>query len=361
MPTTRYLTHVIISLAALFAPTSPLAAQAIRVLDRPQAEFAEPFTYVGSVRELSDGRVIVVDNDDRAVYVVDFAAGTSTQIGRSGGGPGEYRTPGILLPLAADTTLLTDSGNRRLLVIGPDAHPIATLTDTWPLADGTPGTRMPRGIDARGRGYFLGSVTSRDPNGAIVAADSAQVLRAPRGSATDEVLAWVQLAPRRITTTTKNGQITGMSIMTPPFGAQDAWQPFPDGAVALVRVPDYHVDWLLPDGRRVAGQPIPFTPVKVTQQDKAPSAPPGIDWPEFKPPFAWTGVLAGSDGRVWVLRYGQASDSRAHYDVIDRRGAVVAKVDVPNHGRIVGFGAQSIYVVRKDEDDLQYLQRFAIR
>lgn len=371
----RRLTCVSIAFAPVVAPS----AQTPRVLDRSQIELAEPFTNVGSVRELSDGRVIVVDNGDRAVYVVDFTAGTSTQIGRPGGGPSEYRNPGILLPLPGDTTLLADAGNRRLLVIGPSATPIATLTDMWPMTDGAPGTRLPRGIDGRGRGYFLASAATVGANGAIVPADSAQLVRAPRGSKVDEALGYVRLAPRRISTTTKDGAIASVNIVIPPFPAQDAWQPFPDGAVALVRVHDYRVDWMLPDGRRVTGRPIPFTPVKVTQQDKnkraggasatrgtapagkAAGAPPAIDWPELKPPFAWTGVLAGSDGRVWVQRYGPATDSRARYDVIDRRGVVVAKVDVPNDGRIVGFGAKSIYVVRKDEDDLQYLQRFALQ
>ena len=72
-------------------------------------------------------------------------------------------------------------------------------------------------------------------------------------------------------------------------------------------------------------------------------------------------MFAGTDGRLWVQRHAPAQDTRTHYDVIDRRGAVVAKMDVPNGGRIVGFGAASIYVVRKDADDLQYLQRFPLR
>ena len=33
---------------------------------------------------------------------------------------------------------------------------------------------------------------------------------------------------------------------------------------------------------------------------------------------------------------------------------------MPNDGRIVGFGTRSIYVVRKDADDLQYLQRYPL-
>jgi hypothetical protein len=371
--------------ALLIASPAILAATTVgqgspRVLDKPQVELAEPFTNVGTVRELRDGRVLVVDNGDRALYVVDFSAGTSSQIGRPGSGPGEYRAPGILLPMAADTTFLTDAGNNRLLVIGPDAKPVATLTESWPMLDGQRGTRLPRAVDSRGRGYYIGSpVRVPETDRPIIQVDSVALYRTPRGATAVDSLAFIHLAPRKITTTSKDGKLTGVSVMTPPFPAQDAWQVFADGAVGIVRVRDYRVDWVLPDGRRVAGRPIPFEPVKVTELDKqrlmsvmrgargrdgggggvGPSLP-ELDWPEVKPPFSFSATLAGVDGRLWVQRYSPASDSRTRYDIIDRQGIVVARVDVPNAGRIVGFGAKSIYVVRKDEDDLQYLQRFPL-
>ena len=356
--------------------------QAPRVLDKPQVELAEPFTNITSVRELSDGRVLVVDNGDRAVYAVDFKAGTSTQIGRPGSGPAEYRTPGLLLPLSGDTTLLTDAGNSRLLVLGPDLQPVTVLTDAWPLPNGGRGTRLPRAIDAKARGYFQSSAAALGAppttGGDIKSPDSLVLVRAARGSATEESLGYVHMAPRRISTTAKDGQLTSVSIVIAPFPVQDGWQAFADGAVAIVRARDYRVDWVLPDGRRVAGPPIGFAPVRVTDLDKqrhtpggrtggaggAAGAPPNkpldLDWPEFKPPFPSAAVFAGTDGRLWVQRHAPAQDARTHYDVIDRRGAVVAKVDVPNGGRIVGFGAAAIYVVRKDADDLQYLQRFPL-
>ena len=351
-----------------------------RVLDKPQVELAEPFTNVAMIRELRDGRVLVVDNGDRALYVVDFAAGTSTQVGRPGSGPAEYRSPGVLLPMAGDSTFLTDPGNNRLLVISPDAKPVATLTEAWPLLDGQRGTRLPRAIDGKGRGYYIGSPVRVPPTeGPIAQSDSVALYRTPRGATNVDSVGFVHLAPRKITTTTKDGKITGVEVMTPPFPAQDAWQVFADGAVGIVRVRDYRVEWVLPDGRRVVGEPIPFEPVKVTELDKqrlmstmrgargrdgggggVGASLPQLDWPEMKPPFSFSATLAGVDGRLWVQRYSPASDSRTHYDVIDRRGMIVARVDVPNAGRIVGFGARSIYVVRKDEDDLQYLQRFPL-
>ena len=364
---------------ALAAHPSLAGAQRARMLDKPQAELGEPFTNVVSVRELGDGRVIVIDQGDRALYVADFAAATSTQIGRPGSGPAEYRSPQQLLAGGGDTTLLTDPGNNRILILGPDAKPAGLLTGAWPMVDGQPGTRLPRAMDANGRGYFLsraGNLTQTSST--MVRPDSVAIVRTARGSTKDDSLAFIEMAPRKITTTTKDGKLTGVSIVIAPFPAADAWQVFPDGAVAIVRAKGYRVDWVLPDGKRVTGKDNPFTPVRVTDADKrpptagntvrsggaaggAPNAPPDLDWPDFKPAFFPNNALAGTDGRLWIQRHMPATDPRARYDVADRRGVIVEKVELPKGGRIVGFGAKSIYVVRLASDDLQYLQRFPLQ
>ena len=360
MRSSRAVRSILLVAAFPLAATRTAVQGPPRAFDKPQAELADPFTNVTAVRELRDGRVLVVDNGDRVVYVVDFTAGTSTQLGRVGSGPGEYRVPGALLPMAADTTFLTDAANNRLLVIGPDAKPATTLSDAWPLLEGQRGTRLPRAVDGRGRGYYVGTpVRTPAESGPIVQADSVALYRTSRGAPAVDTLGFIHLAPRKITTTAAGGKLTSVQIMTPPLPAQDAWQVFADGAVAIVRVKDYRVEWLLPNGQRVAGAPIPFERVKVTDLDKQ-RAVNALEWPEVKPPFSFSAVLAGSDGRLWVQRHVPATDVRTHYDVIDRRGVVAARAVVPNAGRVVGFGARSIYVVRKDQDDLQYLQRFPL-
>ena len=351
-----------ISAAVIVSLTATHASQSARVLDKPQVEIAEPFTNVGSVRELSDGRVIVADVGNQSVHVVDFKAKSVDQIGRTGSGPGEYKSPQTLLPLAGDTTLVADPGNARLLQIGPNAKPTREVTDAWPLADGRVGTRLPRGIDAKGRGYLPGRALNARPETGVIPADSSALIRSARGTTAEDTLGYIRLSPRKIDIAQSSGAIRSVSIIIPPFPSQDGWVAFPDGAVALVRTHDYRVDWVLADGKRGPGRVIPFTPVKVTAADKKKRTPntPEPDWPDVKPPFAYTGVLAGTDGNVWIPRYASANDTRSHYDVIDRRGSIVARVDVPNRGKVVGFGAKSIYVVRVDEDDLQYLQRFPL-
>jgi hypothetical protein len=354
------LTSISVAVVASIAATH--ATQGPRVLDKPQVEIAEPFTNVSAVRELSDGRLIVVDAGNQSVHLVDFKTRSVEQIGRAGSGPGEYKSPGTLLALGGDTTWVADPGNARLLEIGPNAKPTRAIADAWPLADGRPGTRLPRGIDARGRGYLPGRAVNTRPGSGVVQADSSALIRSARGSTAEDTLGYIHLSPRKIDIAQSNGAIRSVSIIIPPFPSQDGWVVFPDGSVALVRTGNYRVDWVLTDGRRVAGRAIPFTPVRVTDADKKKRAPaaPEPDWPEMKPPFVYAGVLAGADGNVWIPRYASADDTRSHYDVIDRRGAIVAQVDVPNLGKVVGFGTKSIYVVRIDDDDLQYLQRFPL-
>ena len=53
-------------------------------------------------------------------------------------------------------------------------------------------------------------------------------------------------------------------------------------------------------------------------------------------------------------------DDVPSYDVFDSWGARVGTVKLPPNGRLVGFGRNSAYVVRTDEDDLQYLQRYRL-
>ena len=82
------------------------------------------------------------------------------------------------------------------------------------------------------------------------------------------------------------------------------------------------------------------------------------EWPEFLPPFVGTSVFA-PNGLLWVPR-ATAAGRPPLFDIINGRGVLVERVELPARTKLVGFGANSIYVVRLDEDDLQYLQRHAL-
>ena len=59
-----------------------------------------------------------------------------------------------------------------------------------------------------------------------------------------------------------------------------------------------------------------------------------------------------SCGRVAGLAGG------AIYDVIDRSGEVVRSVELSKDRMVVGFGKQNVYVIHRDEDDIQHLEAY---
>src|SRR5687767_14747278 len=85
----RQFVRVVFASSLLLVPAL-LPSQTVRGLTRPTATSDESFSNITAVRELPDGRVVVADAKERRLAILDFARGTATQLGRSGGGPNEY-------------------------------------------------------------------------------------------------------------------------------------------------------------------------------------------------------------------------------------------------------------------------------
>jgi hypothetical protein len=154
----RCLACYYVLLWAALAPVAVSAQQPVRI-GKPDGEFAEPFSQIVSVRELSDGRLLVADPREKIVQLIDFAAGMAIRIGREGSGPGEYQHPQRIIALPGDTSAIYDAANIRYVIILPDGKtgPTFRLEDLVSSGLGRPGGTAPRGTDARGR-FFL-----RDP------------------------------------------------------------------------------------------------------------------------------------------------------------------------------------------------------
>jgi hypothetical protein len=328
---------------------------------------------------------------DKVVQLVDLAAGTMTKVGREGQGPGEYGLPRGLFGLPNGETLLFDMTGRRFLTILPDGKtgPIVDVPRP-PVSPGAGGGMVMmsmsdyRGVDAKGRIYTQGSGFTA--NGM---ADSIPILRWDRTGSDMDTVGFVKPPPGSFS---RSGGANNVSVR---IGSGKVWSPSEtwdvagDGRVARVIPSPYRVVWYA-NGKPVSGPVQAYTPIKVTKAEKdaymenrrknppmmitmnaggggtrtttsnAGSNLPEPDFEETLPPFTGSGaVLATPDGEVWVLRTRPASDKIPSYDVFDRTGALVKKVALaPNH-RVVGFGKGAVYVARSDEDDLQYLQKYA--
>ena len=377
--------------------TAPLAAQQKVALGKPLAQTEESFTQISSVRELPTGKVLVSDSRDKIVQLVDLTTGTMTKVGREGSGPGEYAFAGSLIGLPDGSTLLHDLLNRRFLTISADGKPGGFLELPRPPATTTSGdgpARGPmimgsitnvRGYDARGRIYFSGSPFSATGG----TADSVPLLRWDRVKPTFDTVGFVKQPAGFASRTQSGGNVQVRMGVTKRFTPAETWGVAGDGSIVRVFPEPYRVGWLTGKGQTALGPVVPYTPMKVTEADKkevmdnlrrSPGTtiliggpggsartsnvpPPGMQEPEFadtKPPYDGQGaVQVAPEGEVWILRTRPAGDKVPTYDVFDRSGTLVKKVSLNPNSRVVGFGKGAVYVARTDEDDLQYLQRFA--
>lgn len=382
---------VLVSTLLAFGAVAPVQGQVKAALGKPDAETSESFTRISAIRELASGMVLLVDRQDKVVQLLDLSAGTVTKVGREGQGPGEYSFPMGLFGLPSGETLLYDIAGRRFLTIGADGKPGGILELPRPTAapqGGGPvfsfGLNNPTGVDAQGRLYFQGS--SFTPSGGT--ADSAPIYRWDRVKPVFDTLGWVKLPAGSASIARTGGNVRMFQGAGKVWTPTEAWAVAGDGTIARATPSPYRVVWISGSGKASAGPVQAYSPIKVTEADKElykenlrknrptmitigggggtrPALPPpngpGQE-PEFEetmPPFTGQGsVLATPDGEVWVLRTRPATDKVPTYDVFDKTGALVKKVSLNPSSRVVGFGKGTVYVVRIDEDDLQYLQRY---
>ena len=382
----------------VIAQTTPAASQDVseHTLDGPTATFPEGFGAVRGVRELPDGRVLVSDGLGKAVVVWDLTGGADT-IGGIGGGPAEYQLPDGLWALPDGKTLLVDLGNGRLTELGADL----SFGKTMPIAQAPPGDPeprnpqavqrrmrqtsfvLPRGVDREGRIYYqdLGMGMT----------DSVPVKRFDPETGGSEAVGKVK-GPELKRTESGGAGNQNVQIQQVPLAPQDAWGVAWDGRVAMVRGDDYHLEWVLPDGQVVRGQPVAYRPLPIRTADKEEwaedlatnglgirveiengqrrtgfsrggrgggSAIDSYDWPETKPAFRSAGVRVSWDGDAWVERHVPAGEART-FDVFGADGNLKARVRLPEDRELGAFGDGTIYLIRSDEFDFNWLERYEL-
>ena len=369
--------------------TAPEGLEVV-ALGEPEAVWGEPFSFVSTVREFSDGTVLVGDPLGQVVLHIDLAAGTADTIGGVGEGPEEYRQPDAVWPLPDGRSLLVDLGNGRLTVLGPDLEFGATMP--YSMGDITRGEivmALPQSVDDQGRLYF------RSFGMGALEQDSASVLRFdPETEALDEVASYK--LPETVTESVGDGANQNQRVSAIPLAPADAWGAAPDGRLVVARVGDYHLDWIGVDGSVTSGPPVPYTPVSIgraereewalgrleaaggfqiaiavengsmtTRASRGGSSDDEDDdldgylWPEVKPPFYDAPVRVDEFGRAWVRRHRDGGEP-PQYDVFDGSGERRMVVEFPMGRRVISFGSGVLYAAQTDEYGLQTLERYAL-
>jgi hypothetical protein len=369
------------ALMAVIATHLPAQAS-IALTGKPQATLDNPFTSITALRELPGNKAVVVDVQDKTIFLVDFTKNRADSISRHGGGPGEYQMPTSAFAGPGDLTWVPDPMLAKIHVVSPDGKIRTTI-----LPDEAAGLLMPRAADARGRFYFQGQPSfGRGGSGKV---DSLPLLRWDPATKRTDTMAW--LPQGGTATVTSSGGATRFSMRMMPYSRVVGWGALPDGRVVLVRPEPYRVDIVDAPGKVRLGPVNQYTPVKIGAKEREatraaaksarpmmivrggpggggaisppPSAIPEIkdeDFPATMPPFQGGNLLIDPVGLIWVGRTRPADDKTPTYDIFDATGKLIGRAVLKPNSSIVGFGNGTIYIARQDpEDDLRYLERYA--
>lgn len=338
--------------------TTPGAAQTFTPpsFARPAWTSAQSFTTVTSVRELSNGSVLVSDFSEPMVYLLAPGGQSARQIGRKGSGPREYLTPLRLIALPADSTMLLDRDAERYLLIAPNGEIVATtpFPEALRLA-----SQYIRGADRSGRLYFQMRYIAPDPT----APKSTALLRWDRRAATFDSVGAVRMpSATPIGGKLANGSsYSGMRLM--PYAEADFWAVAPDGRIGVVRAAPYRVEWLQPGRPAVIGATITYPRVPVTDADRKAYEPKGppftFVYADTKPAFSNDAVVLDDRSRLWIGRSVPRGAAMREWDVVDDQGKRIATFGLPADKRILAISARFVYVLWKDQDDVQWLQAYA--
>jgi hypothetical protein len=343
--------------------SSGSAAQPVEIVLKADsaASFPHPFTTVAGLRELDGGRVLVSDRSETRVVLADFGTGDTVRVGREGAGPGEYAIPGALVPLPGDSTLLVDEGAQRYAVIRSDGRIVSNVN---PPA-GVLVTRL-GGVGPGGELYFEGTPGAGASAGAG-ARDSVPVLRWRRGQAHVDTVAQVRVPPLVSVTLGDPGAGAVSKIAFPqPFAPGDGWGVSAGGELLILRAEPFRMERRGGDGAPLGTGPGLRRPaVAVSEQDKEAfalgrAAAESIPWPATKPPFRYGTLRIAPAGEAWIELSTAADDPAPLYGVLRADGTLVRLVRLPEGRRLVGLGRNSLYTVRRDDDDLEWVERYAL-
>jgi hypothetical protein len=238
--------------------------------------------------------------------------------------------------------------------------------------------------------------------------DSSAIVRVDLVSRKLDTAGFYKIARQKMTMTQTDGRFT-MTNEINPMPIVDEWAVLADGSIAVVRGRDYHVDVINADGTVTSAAKMPFEWQRLSDEDKvavidssrtameraraaqaaSASGTGAVDGlrtmvmsfstggdgparstamaagavqpltfitaselPDYRPAFNVGAAKADLDGNLWLRTTSVRAGAMAGpiYDVIDRKGDVVDRVQVPSGRTIVGFGPRGVvYMVARDD------------
>jgi hypothetical protein len=367
-----------------------------------------------TVRGTSDGHVIVGAGARQRVYAFDSTLQQVTIVADSGTGTGimPIRTTG-LIPYLGDSTLLPDFGANALLVLdatGKNARSMAPPRPADLMFLSVPAAFGRPGLDSKGRLIYRSQLRPNirptpTPSGSQkvemmpVNPDSAPILRGDFDTRLVDTVAWMRTPSQgRMAMEIRENLAGGpptvtMRMLLNPFTMADEWSVLSDGTIAIVRAQDYHIDWVDADGTKRSTPKMPIDWRRYTDAEKAARVDsvkkmaevqiqnsmkqmsaagvpqmkfdlnivPDSEFPDFWPSVQPGSVLADLDAHLWILPTTSTNAAAGlTYDVINRKGELLERVQLPKDYVLVGFGPNNTVYLTKTEGTTAYLARARI-
>jgi hypothetical protein len=340
---------------------------------KPDTRLKSSFGMLSNVVELDNGQVVFADTRDKLFLKADLKSGKVDTLGKRvdsltpGAPAGQYKFPGWVARLAADTLALVDFSAIRTTRWDSKGRPI----DVLPLKEVSGKTPVLL-YDTVGHGYKIDyqAVMGGGAPGSSVLPDSIPVLRVHLKSGKVDTVA--QLASPEFGDATFGEQVQQAAKV---FAPNDHFGVLPDGSAWVARGHENRVDWRAPDGTWRKGQSREYTKVPVTQADKdrvlvqvreqgkqfGMPQDLRVDYPfaKSKPPFDF--ALGNPGGEVWLQRPRPEEDSPLTYDIVDRDGKWRRAVEFPAGATLAGFGRNgAVYASIKTDDGKRTVARFRL-
>jgi hypothetical protein len=248
------------------------------------------------------------------------------------------------------------------------------------------------------------------------ASDSAFVVRSDLATRSVDTVASVK-TPKIKNTVKADDQnyVQGIETTYYPLPVVDDWAVTSDGTIAIVRGRDYHVDWLRRDGKWESSPKLPFdwqrlddarktaiidsavaSHEEANRAEAARSATGGAagggrgaaggrggggttgtaggrreipnivgrpqlnDLPDYVPPFSRGAVRADAEGNLWI-RTSTVVSGQPVYDIVNRRGELAERVQLPPFRTIAGFAPGFVYMAVKDSTGVVHLERARVK
>lgn len=275
---------------------------------------------IGSIAVGENGGVFAVDTENYAVLKYDSTGTFATQVGRKGGGPGEFgeKMPGI--EVFGDTVYVIDKSNRRLNLFTTDLEYVRQVSFPRKAPD-----IKQIAFDARGHLYGAGTGTGSDDwllHG-ILQGDSSRFIELKH------VHGDVVYDQFKITTSRPN------DLLAVSYALKDTLE--------LLRFPDKPID--------------EFSIIRDYSHEPPPPVAKGVATLKSRPlpdadDFITWDMSSDEQGNVWILAGNYAKPTRQVLYVYNTEGERISKTKAPSKIYEFTIGEGALYAVTENSTEL---------